>query len=194
MRLNDIAVLQPLLSAFLPVSCRPITPYVRLLWFKNDRELVARTAAIATSCAQAWRDNARCCCALGLFRSSGNSAAVRANVAHAGAPASACFEYSITAAVNVHGRRSSGTLARQHGCDYTISWLCLGPSSPCILQHAKDDSDIILSYLHFLHERSNYFSSAMPVGVHEVRSDGCRKLAKSFRCESRVLHLSMSPE
>ena len=65
----------------------------------------------------------------------------------------------------------------------------LGPRSPCTLQHAKDDSDIVLPYLDFLHERSNYFSSAMPVRIHEVRPNGCRNLAKSFRCESHVLHL-----
>ncbi len=29
----------------------------------------------------------------------------------------------------------------------------------------------------------------MPIGIQEVRSDGCRKLSEPFRCESQVLEL-----
>jgi len=46
-----------------------------------------------------------------------------------------------------------------------------------------------VSYLDFLHKRSNYFSPAMPVGIHEARSDGCRKFSEPLCSESHVLQL-----
>ena len=52
MRLLTIAVLQPIVSPLLSISCRLITPYIRPFWFKNDGTVVtlARTAFDA-SCA-----------------------------------------------------------------------------------------------------------------------------------------------
>jgi hypothetical protein len=51
-RLLTIAVLQPIVSPVLSISCRLITPYIRPFWFKNDGTVVtlARTAFDA-SCA-----------------------------------------------------------------------------------------------------------------------------------------------
>jgi hypothetical protein len=51
-RLLTIAVLQPIVSPLLSISCRLITPYIRPFWFKNDGTVVtlARTAFDA-SCA-----------------------------------------------------------------------------------------------------------------------------------------------
>ncbi len=52
MRLLTIAVLQPIVSPVLSISCRLITPYIRPFWLKNDGTVVtlARTAFDA-SCA-----------------------------------------------------------------------------------------------------------------------------------------------
>lgn len=52
MRLLTIAVLQPIVSPLLSISCRLITPYIRPFCFKNDGTVVtlARTAFDA-SCA-----------------------------------------------------------------------------------------------------------------------------------------------
>src|SRR5271167_3116578 len=51
-RLLTNAVLQPIVSPLLSISCRLITPYIRPFWFRNDGTVVtlARTAFDA-SCA-----------------------------------------------------------------------------------------------------------------------------------------------
>ena len=46
MRLPVIAVLRPVLSPLLSVSCCLITPYIVMLWFKNDRVVATLTRAI----------------------------------------------------------------------------------------------------------------------------------------------------
>jgi hypothetical protein len=47
-RLLPIAVLQPILSHLLSVSCHLITPYVRPFSFQNDGAVVTRARAIVT--------------------------------------------------------------------------------------------------------------------------------------------------
>src|SRR5664280_2049101 len=42
-RLLTIAVLQPIVSPLLSISCRLITPYIRPIWFKNDGTVVTLT-------------------------------------------------------------------------------------------------------------------------------------------------------
>jgi len=52
-RLLTIAVLQPIVSPVLSISCRLITPYIRPFWLKNDGTVVtlARTAFDASRAA-----------------------------------------------------------------------------------------------------------------------------------------------
>ena len=45
------------------------------------------------------------------------------------------------------------------------------------------------SYVDSLHECPDNFSSAVPVCACQVRSDGCRQLAKTIRCKSKVFQL-----
>ena len=44
-RLLTIAVLQPIVSPLLSISCRLITPYIRPFWFQNDGTVVALARA-----------------------------------------------------------------------------------------------------------------------------------------------------
>ena len=46
-----------------------------------------------------------------------------------------------------------------------------------------------MSYLDFLHKGPNYLSPAVPIGVREVRPDGCRKLTNPLGRNSQVLRL-----
>jgi len=106
-RLLTIAVLQPIVSPLLSISCRLITPYIRPFCFKNDGKVVtlARTAFDASCAAMVPQF---------LYTHSGLvfrqlREIVRAQVERAGATIRAgCAHRSGSAwAMNVHGYRPS---------------------------------------------------------------------------------------
>src|SRR5713226_6895104 len=59
----------------------------------------------------------------------------------------------------------------------------------CILHHAENDLEDFPSDFNLLNECADYVSTAMPVGVGQMRPDCGREIAKAFRCKSQVFQL-----
>jgi hypothetical protein len=74
--------------------------------------------------------------------------------------------------------RNSGLHPRQ--CDNDG----LRSRAACLLHHAENDLDELLSDFNPLNERADYVSTAMPVGVGQMRPDGGRELTKTARRKS----------
>jgi hypothetical protein len=59
----------------------------------------------------------------------------------------------------------------------------------CVRRHAENDLEDLRSDFNPLNERADYVSTAMPVGVGQMRPDCDREIAKTFRRKSQVFQL-----
>jgi hypothetical protein len=137
-RLLTIAVLQPIVSPLLSISCRLTTPYIRPFWFKNDGTVVTLTR---TTCDASRAAMVRSSCTLVPVRCSVNcrNCARASCTIWCGDTRGLCAQHWFGWVTNVFDYRSSGAalcyaLSHQHWWTHPSSIVvphALAVAEPC---------------------------------------------------------------